>query len=104
MARPPALQWVKIPCPGSTRSAPCRPIARHMARSSSSIARASLEQSVQNRADRRSAFTDANAASMRSSAQNRLTAVGRLVRRYAVASASARSMAGPSSMPWAARR
>ena len=47
VASPPALQWVRTPWPLDSSFAPCSPMARQVARSSSWIARASCKRHVE---------------------------------------------------------
>src|ERR1041385_7384534 len=75
VARAPVLQWVRTRAPSGTRAAPARPMARLASTSGSKSASAASASFAA------AAFGSRFAAStprMRSSAQNRFTAVGRL--------------------------
>src|SRR5882672_6441617 len=76
VARAPVLQWVRTRAPSGTSAAPARPMARLASTSATKSARAASASFAA--ADFGSALFEANTARMRSSAQNRLTAVGRL--------------------------
>ena len=92
VARPPALQCVRIPWPSGTSCAPWFPIARHAARSSSSTACASSSSaSATSSADFPPRSSSARLFARRSSAQRRFTAVGRAARSSSTAAANARS-------------
>src|SRR5262245_44312749 len=86
VASAPVLQWVRTRAPSGTRAAPARPIARFVstsARKRASAASASLSAATAG------SPCFASTARMRSSAQNRLTAVGRLSANVASAACSA---------------
>src|SRR2546425_38758 len=98
VARDPVLQWVRTRAPSGTRAAPARPMARLVSRSalkSASAASANLPA-----ADLGSSRVPApSAARIRSRAQKRFTAVGRLAARFlnAVSIAMSNSARGQSS-------
>src|SRR2546428_5967354 len=75
VARAPVLQWVRTRAPSGTRAAPARPMARLV--STSATESASAASATLPAADFGSCFA-ASTPRMRSSAQNRFTAVGRL--------------------------
>src|SRR5882724_9681771 len=76
VARAPVLQWVRTRAPSGTSAAPARPMARLASTSATKSARAASASFAA--ADIGSSLLADSTARMRSSAQNRLTAVGRL--------------------------
>jgi hypothetical protein len=80
VARAPALQWVRMRAPSGTSAAPCAPMRRFAAMSSEKISRA-LPVSASTIAPTSWPGTLRQQARIRSSAQNRFTAVGRLAAR-----------------------
>src|SRR6266478_2922275 len=78
VASAPALQWVSSFAPSGMSGSPASPIRRHMARSSSQMAVASAWSRSHSAAPPQSAGVAAATHVMRSSAQRRFTAVGRV--------------------------
>src|SRR6266581_6133697 len=78
VAGAPALQWVRTFAPSGTSGSPASPIRRHMARSSSQMAVASAWSRSQIAAPPQPPGVSAATRAMRSSAQRRFTAVGRV--------------------------
>src|SRR6266699_2099033 len=78
VASAPALQWVRTFAPSGTSGSPASPIRRHMARSYAQMAVASAWSRSQIAAPPQPPGVSAATRAMRSSAQRRFTAVGRV--------------------------
>ena len=81
VANVPALQWVRMPSPGLSRPKPISPMRRLIATSSSRIACASRKR-ISLISSTGLPACASRVRSIRSNAQNRLTAVGREEARY----------------------